>query len=185
MSRIGKKEITVPSGVEIKIEDTAQGQLVTVKGSKGTLQRVFRPEVKITVEGTLVKVSRNGESRIARSLHGLSRTLLSNMIIGVTEGFRKELDIVGVGYRAILKGTNLDFQIGKSHPVVVAPPAGIQFAVEENNTRIIISGVDKEMVGQVAANIRSIREPEPYKGKGIKYRNEYIRRKAGKSAGAK
>ncbi len=185
MSRIGKKEIKLPANVEITIQDSAEGQAIGVKGPKGELNRVIRPEVNVTKEGDTLLVKTVNDDRKSRSLHGLYRTLLSNMVLGVSEGFKKELDIVGVGYRAILKGSNLDFQIGKSHPVIVEPPNGIQFTVEENNTRIIISGYDKELVGQVAANIRSIREPEPYKGKGIKYRTERIRRKAGKSGAAK
>lgn len=184
MSRIGKKEITIPAGVEIKIEATEEGQKVSVKGPKGELSRVIRPELEITQEGDLIKVTRKGEDRKSRALHGLSRTLINNMVLGVTTGFKKELDIVGVGYRAMLKGTDLDFQVGKSHPVIVKPPQGITFTVEENNTRIIIEGSDKELVGQIAANIIAIRPPEPYKGKGIRVKGQYIKRKAGKS-GAK
>lgn len=159
MSRIGKKEINIPAGVEIKIEDTAFGQKVFVKGPKAELSKVFRPELKIEILDSCIKITRNSENRLARSLHGLTRTLISNMVVGVTQGYTKELDIVGVGYRAILKGSDLDFQIGKSHPVVVKPPSGIKFTVEENNTRIIVSGSDKELVGQVAANIIAIRPP--------------------------
>ena len=188
MSRIGKKEIQIPAGVEVKIE-AAQGEegigtKVTVKGPKGELSRVIRSELKVEQEGDLIKVIRLGEDRKSRALHGLSRTLINNMVIGVTTGFKKELDIVGVGYRAMLKGTDLDFQVGKSHPVVVKPPEGIKFTVEENNTRIVIEGYDKEAVGQVAANIIAIRPPEPYKGKGIRLKGQHIKRKAGKS-GAK
>ncbi len=182
MSRIGKKEINIPDKVEITISDAATGQTVKVKGPLGELIRQFRPEVKIQqVEKTIV-VNRVNENKASRSLHGLSRTLLSNMIEGVTKGFKKELEIHGVGYRAKLAGANLDFQIGKSHPVVVVPPAGIKFEVQDQ-TNLIISGFDKELVGQVAANIISIRPPEPYKGKGIRHKGQKIRRKAGKSGG--
>jgi large subunit ribosomal protein L6 len=183
MSRIGKKEITVPSGVEIKIDKTSNGTMITIKGPKGELNREVRSEVKIEQEGTILKVTRNLETRMARSLHGLYRTLINNMIVGVTTGFKKELDIVGVGYRAALKGSNLDFQIGKSHPVIVEPPKGIQFTLEENNTRVVVSGFDKELVGQIAANIIALKPPEPYKGKGIRIKGQQIRRKAGKSGG--
>lgn len=181
MSRIGKKEITIPSGVEIKIESTDLGQKISVKSSKGQLVRVVRPELELVQEDGMLKVLRKSEDRKARALHGLTRTLISNMIEGLTTGFKKELDIVGVGYRAILKGTDLDFQVGKSHPVVVKPPQGIVFTVQENNTRIIIEGYDKELIGQIAANIIAIRPPEPYKGKGIRVKGQHIRRKAGKS----
>jgi large subunit ribosomal protein L6 len=181
MSRIGKKEISIPSGVEIKIEATDLGQKISVKSSKGQLVRVVRPELELVLEGSTLKVLRKSEDRKARALHGLTRTLISNMVEGLTTGFKKELDIVGVGYRAILKGTDLDFQVGKSHPVVVKPPQGIVFTVQENNTRIIIEGYDKELIGQIAANIIAIRPPEPYKGKGIRVKGQHIRRKAGKS----
>lgn len=181
MSRIGKLEINIPDGVEVKTEETSSGQKVTVKGPKGELSRVFRPEIKITQEEKVLKLVKVNESKLARSLYGLSRTLLNNMVLGVSQGFSKELDIVGVGYRAMLKGQDIDLQVGKSHPVLIKAPEGIKFEIAENNTRIIISGSDKYLVGQVAANIRSERPPEPYKGKGIKYSDEHIRRKAGKS----
>lgn len=181
MSRIGKKEITIPSGVEISIQNTDAGQFVKVKGPKGELSRQFRPEIIISQEENQVKVARKDESRMARSLHGLSRTLLSNMVQGVSQGFTKELEIVGVGYRAALKGTSLDFQLGKSHPVVIEPPSGIEFKVEAN-TKVTVSGPDKELVGQIAANIIALRPPEPYKGKGIRVAGQRIKRKAGKSA---
>jgi large subunit ribosomal protein L6 len=185
MSRIGKKEINIPQGVEVKIDATALGQRISVKGPKGQhLERVIRPEINAELDGAVLKVSRRSESRQARALHGLTRTLIANMVYGVTQGFKKELDIVGVGYRALLKGKNLDFQIGKSHPVIIEPPQGIEFNVEENNTRIIVNGYDKELVGQIAANIIAIRPPEPYKGKGIRHRGQRVKRKAGKS-GAK
>jgi large subunit ribosomal protein L6 len=181
MSRIGKKEITIPNGVEVTIENKDDAQCVKVKGPKGELRRQFRPEVIISQEGQELKVTRREESRIARSLHGLSRTLLNNMVLGVSQGFTKELEIVGVGYRAALKGTSLDFQLGKSHPVVVEPPSGIEFKVEAN-TKVTVSGPDKELVGQVAANIIALRPPEPYKGKGIRIAGQRIKRKAGKSS---
>lgn len=186
MSRIGKLEINIPDGVEVTIEelssDIGARQKVTVKGKNGELVRTFRPEVTVTKEDKVLKVSIKGESKQEKSLYGLSRTLLNNMVIGVSQGYSKKLDIVGVGYRAALKGTNLDFQLGKSHPEVIEPPTGISFTLEENNTRVVVSGPDKELVGQVSAQIRSLRAPEPYKGKGIKYSDERIRRKAGKSA---
>ncbi len=182
MSRIGKKEINIPNGAEVKIDKTPDGStVITVKGPKGQLTRQIRSEIGVAVEGNLIKVTRNTETRLARSLHGLYRTLINNMITGVTEGFKKELDIVGVGYRAALKGALLDFQIGKSHPVIVEPPKGIEFALAENNTRVIVTGYDKELVGQIAANIIALRPPEPYKGKGIRVKGQQIKRKAGKS----
>lgn len=184
MSRIGKLEIEIPEKVEVKVEDTALGQKVTVKGPLGELTRVFRPEINIAVEGNIVKLTKTVENRKAGALYGLSRTLVNNMVIGVSQGFKKELDIVGVGYRAALKGANLDFQLGKSHPVIIEPPAGIKFELGDTNTRVIVSGYDKEVVGQVCANIIKLRPPEPYKGKGIRYVGQQIRRKAGKS-GAK
>lgn len=185
MSRIGKREIKIPSGTEVKVEETSVGNKITVKGPKGQLERVLRPEIKAELSGSILKIVCHNRNRTANSLHGLYRTLINNMIVGVNEGFKKELDIVGVGYRAILKGTNLDFQIGRSHPVVVEPPSGIKFTVEENNTRIIVQGHDKELVGQIAANIIALRPPEPYKGKGIRIRGQKIKRKAGKSGTAK
>ncbi|MDD9899160.1 MAG: 50S ribosomal protein L6 [Candidatus Melainabacteria bacterium] len=181
MSRIGKKEITIPNGVEVTVENQDGGQIVKVKGPKGELSRQFRPEIIITQEENEVKVARQDDTRMARSLHGLSRTLLNNMILGVSQGFKKELEIVGVGYRAALKGANLDFQLGKSHPVVIEPPSGIEFKVEAN-TKVTVSGPDKELVGQIAANIIALRPPEPYKGKGIRIAGQRIKRKAGKSA---
>jgi len=181
MSRIGKKEISIPAGVEIKIEALDLGQKVSVKGPKGELSRVIRPEIEVVQEGETLLVKRRNEERKTRALHGLSRTLINNRVIGVTTGFKQELSIVGVGYRALLKGTDLDFQVGKSHPVIVKPPEGVKFTVEENNTLIVIEGFDKELVGQIAANIIAIRPPEPYKGKGIRIKGQHIRRKAGKS----
>ena len=184
MSRIGKKEINIPAGVEVTVTDTAEGQNVKIKGAKAEMNRVIRPEIDVKVENNQILVTRKSESRKARSLHGLSRTLISNMVIGVTEGFKKELEIIGVGYRAALKGVDLDFQLGKSHPVIVKPPQGIEFLVTEN-TKLTVSGYDKELVGQVAANIIALRPPEPYKGKGIRVKGQRIKRKAGKSGTSK
>jgi large subunit ribosomal protein L6 len=176
MSRIGKSPIQVPDKVEI----TINGSTVTVKGPKGTLSRTFRPEVSFTQDGNVLTVNRRDESRQARSLHGLSRTLLNNMVQGVSTGFSRNLEIVGVGYRAQVQGTKLVLALGYSHPVEIEAPHGIEFKVEAN-TKLAVSGPDKELVGQIAALIRSKRPPEPYKGKGVKYAGEKIRRKAGKA----
>ncbi len=184
MSRIGKKEINIPEGVVVTIQDTEHGQLIKVKGPKGELSRVVRNEIAVSQEGNVISVKRKAENRQSRALHGLTRTLISNMVLGVKDGFKKELEIVGVGYRATLKGANLDFQIGKSHPVIVEPPSGISFLVTEN-TKLTVSGPDKQLVGQVAANIIALRPPEPYKGKGIRVKGQRIKRKAGKSGTAK
>ena len=184
MSRIGKKEISIPEGVVVTIQDTDKGQAITAKGPNGELSRVIRSEINVSQEGNTLLVKRKSETRQSRALHGLTRTLISNMVVGVKDGFKKELEIVGVGYRATLKGANLDFQIGKSHPVIVEPPAGITFAVADN-TKLTVSGADKQLVGQIAANIISIRKPEPYKGKGIRVKGQRIKRKAGKSGTAK
>ena len=179
MSRIGKKPIAIPAGVEVKVD----GNVVTVKGGNVTLEQSFRPEIKIEVENGEIIVSRPDDTKEMRSLHGLTRTLVSNMVTGVHTGFSKELEINGVGYRAQKQGKNLNLSLGFSHPVVVEPPQGIEFDVPSANA-ITVKGIDKEVVGQIAAEIRSFREPEPYKGKGIKYAGEHIRRKEGK-AGAK
>lgn len=176
MSRIGKAPISIPSGVDI----TITGQHVTVKGPKGTLSRVIPGEIIVRQEDATLFVERPNDERQNRSLHGLCRTLVSNMVIGVTDGFSKELEIVGVGYRAEAQGANLRLALGFSHPVNVPAPDGITFEIPVQ-TRIIIKGIDKELVGQVAANIRSIRKPEPYKGKGVRYAGERILRKAGKT----
>ena len=176
MSRIGKAPITVPSGVDV----TISGRTVTVKGPKGSLSRDIPGEIVVRKEESTILVERPNDERIIRSLHGLSRTLVNNMVIGVTDGFTKELEIVGVGYRAEAQGANLRLALGFSHPVVVPAPDGISFEIPVQ-TRVIVKGIDKELVGQVAANIRSIRKPEPYKGKGVRYLNERILRKAGKT----
>ncbi|MBQ6453500.1 MAG: 50S ribosomal protein L6 [Coriobacteriales bacterium] len=179
MSRIGKHPIPVPAGVEVKIEE---GNKVTVKGPKGELSQSFSSRVNIEQEDGHITVSRDSDDREARSLHGLTRTLINNMVVGVHTGFAKKLEIVGVGYRAALKGKNLEMQLGYSHPVVVEPKEGISFEVP-NQTTIIVHGIDKQQVGQVAADIRAWRAPEPYKGKGIRYSGENVRRKLGKAAG--
>ena len=176
MSRIGKAPIAIPSGVDV----TISGQHVTVKGPKGTLSRVIPGEIVVRKEDDTLLVERPNDERQNRSLHGLSRTLVSNMVIGVTDGFTKELEIVGVGYRAEAQGTNLRLALGFSHPVNVPAPDGITFEIPVQ-TRVIVKGIDKELVGQVAADIRSIRKPEPYKGKGVRYLGEHIVRKAGKT----
>jgi large subunit ribosomal protein L6 len=168
--------IELPSGVEVKID----GSSVTVKGSKGELSRTFSERVDFNNEDGVVTLGRDGDSPQAKALHGLSRALLFNMVQGVSEGFSKELEIQGVGYRAALKGSDIELQVGFSHSVSVPAPKGITFDVPEP-TKIIVSGIDKEMVGQVAADIRKVRPPEPYKGKGIRYLGEHVRRKAGKA----
>lgn len=177
MSRIGKQPIPVPAGVEVTID----GSTVTVKGPKGTLTQSFDPAMQITLEDSIITVTRPNDERRNRSLHGLTRTLIANMVTGVSEGFRKDLEIVGVGYRAVLKGSDLDLSLGLSHPMVVTAEEGITFEVPAPN-RISVSGIDKQRVGQVAAEIRKIRPPEPYKGKGIRYAGEHVRRKVGKAA---
>ena len=180
MSRIGRAPIDIPSGVTVTV---GADNLVKVKGPKGELSRVIHPDMKITVEGAVVTVARPSDDKQHRSLHGLSRSLIHNMVVGVSEGFTKTLEISGVGYRAAKQGKNLNLSLGFSHPVVVEPPEGITFECP-SATVITVSGISKEAVGQVAAEIRAHREPEPYKGKGIKYAGEHIRRKEGK-AGAK
>ena len=177
MSRIGKMPIAIPSGVDV----TVDGHTVTVKGGKGELTRTFQDIISIKVEDGNVIVERPDDSREAKSLHGLTRTLINNMIVGVSEGYSKKLELVGVGYRAALKGTDLEMQLGYSHPVIVPAPENISFEVP-SQTEIIVKGISKEQVGQVAANIRAWRKPEPYKGKGIRYEGEYVRRKLGKAA---
>jgi large subunit ribosomal protein L6 len=178
MSRIGKAPITVPSGVEV----TLAGRHVTVKGPQGTLERDLPGEIVVRQDETTLLVERPNDERQNRALHGLTRSLVNNMVVGVTAGFTKELEIVGVGYRAAAQGTNrLELALGFSHPVFVDAPDGISFETPQP-TRIVIKGIDKELVGQVAANIRKIRKPEPYKGKGVRYAGEVVQRKAGKAA---
>ena len=177
MSRIGKAPIDVPSGVDIQIS----GSTLTVKGPKGELTRVLVEQVSVRQEGETLLVERKDDERESRAMHGLMRSLVANMVIGVTDGFRKELDIVGVGYRAAAKGTDgLELALGFSHPVLVSAPQGISFVVPVP-TRIEVHGIDKQLVGQVAADIRAWRKPEPYKGKGVRYVGEHVRRKAGKA----
>ncbi len=177
MSRIGRVPIKILPGVEVKIEDA----LVTVKGPKGQLQQQVDPGLQIEREGDQLIVKRPNDERKWRSLHGLTRTLINNMVVGVSQGFSKTLVIEGVGYRAEMKGKGIQLALGYSHPIYFVPPEGIEIKVE-SPTRIVVSGIDKVLVGQVAAKIRSFRPPEPYKGKGIRYEGEYIRRKAGKTA---
>jgi large subunit ribosomal protein L6 len=176
MSRIGKMPIPLPAGVTVAID----GQHIAVKGPKGELALTVSEPIKITIEDDNVIVTRPDDEAKSKSLHGLTRTLIANNVHGVSTGFTKNLEIVGTGYRAALKGTTLELALGFSHPVVVEPPQGITLAVE-GNTKIIVSGVDKQAVGEVAANIRKLRKPEPYKGKGVRYEGEKVRRKAGKS----
>ncbi|MEV0682061.1 50S ribosomal protein L6 [Actinosynnema sp. NPDC050436] len=177
MSRIGKLPITVPSGVDVNIA----GQDVSVKGPKGTLSlTVAEPIIIEKVEDGTLEVKRPNDERRSRSLHGLSRTLVQNMVIGVTQGYEKKMEIHGVGYRVALKGSDLEFALGYSHPVKVEAPEGITFAVE-TPTRFSVAGIDKQLVGEVAANIRKLRKPDPYKGKGVRYAGEKIRRKVGKT----
>jgi large subunit ribosomal protein L6 len=177
VSRIGKQPIPVPSGVEVSID----GNTVTVKGPKGTLTQTFVPVIEITLEDGTIYVRRPNDERRSRSLHGLTRTLVANMVTGVSEGFEKKLEIVGVGYRAQLKGEDLALALGLRHPLVVKAGEGIPVQVPAPN-RISVKGIDKQRVGQVAAEIRKIRPPEPYKGKGIRYADEHVRRKVGKAA---
>jgi large subunit ribosomal protein L6 len=176
MSRIGKRPINIPGKVSVTID----GQHVAVKGPKGELARVLPEQVAVEQEGETIRVLRRDESRAARQRHGLSRTLVANMIEGVSQGFQKRLSIEGVGYRAQVQGRNLILNVGYSKPVEIVPPEGIQLAVE-NNTNVIVSGINKEIVGNTAARIRAVRPPEPYKGKGIRYAGETVRRKAGKT----
>lgn len=176
MSRVGNSPIDIPSGVEVKIE----GSRVSVKGPKGSLERDLPDLVDVNREGDVILVTRPNDQPRYRAMHGLVRSLVNNMVVGVTDGFQKELDIIGVGYRAQMKGKDLEIQVGYSHPVVVDCPQGIEFEVPQP-TRIVVRGTDKQQVGQVAADIRKIRKPEPYKGKGIRYVDEHVRRKAGKT----
>lgn len=176
MSRIGMNPISLPAGVEMSVS----GNDITVKGPKGTLERTINGRISVSVDDGVATLSRSDEERETKALHGLYRALINNMVIGVSEGYMKELQAVGVGYRANLQGRKLELQVGFSHPVHMDAPDGIDFEVPEP-TKIIVTGIDKELVGQVAANIRRVRPPEPYKGKGIRYVDEYVRRKAGKA----
>jgi large subunit ribosomal protein L6 len=177
MSRIGQAPIPIPEGVEVSV----LGYQVTVKGPKATLELMHHPDITVRVDEGNVLVTRRSDDREHRALHGLTRSLVANMVHGVTQGFSKVLEIQGVGYRAAAKGKNIELSVGYSHPVPVEAPEGITFTVE-SPTRIVVSGADKQAVGQVAADIRAHRPPDPYKGKGIRYEGEYVRRKAGKAA---
>ncbi len=176
MSRIGRLPIQVPSGVEVAID----GRAVTVTGPKGTLSHVVAAPITVAQQDGVVTVTRPDDEGVNRALHGLSRSLIANMVGGVTEGYRKTLEIVGVGYRVQARGSNLEFSLGYSHPITVEPPDGIKFAVQ-TPTRFTVEGIDKQQVGEVAANIRKLRKPDPYKGKGVRYQGEQIRRKVGKA----
>jgi large subunit ribosomal protein L6 len=176
MSRIGRLPIPVPSGVDVAID----GQAVSVKGPKGALSLTVAEPIAVAREDSVIKVTRPNDEGKVRALHGLSRTLIANMVTGVTEGYSKTLEIVGVGYRVQAKGKNLEFSLGFSHPVVVEPPEGITFRVEAP-TRFVVEGIDKQLVGEIAARIRKLRKPDPYKAKGVRYQGEVIRRKVGKA----
>lgn len=180
MSRIGRQPIPVPPGVEVRVE----GNLVTVKGPKGQLTRQFSPEMRIGLQDNVVRVERPSDTKQHRALHGLTRALLANMVEGVTKGFQRSLELTGVGYRAAKQGNKLVLTVGYSHPVEIDPGEGLEIEVPAPN-RVVVKGIDKEKVGALAANIRKVREPEPYKGKGIKYEGERIRRKVGKAGGGK
>lgn len=176
MSRVGNRPIPLPKGVDVRIEGTH----VTVRGPLGMLERDLVPDIQVQQDGDTLVVKRPSNSKRHKSLHGLTRTLVANMVVGVSEGYRKDLEIHGVGYRAQLTGSDLVFQVGHSHPVTMSPPPGITFT-SEGPQRVSVQGIDKELVGEVAARIRAIRKPEPYLGKGIRYAGEQIRRKAGKA----
>jgi len=176
MSRIGRLPIDIPGGVTVSID----GQVVTTKGPKGELVLTVKAPIVAVIEENQVVVTRPDEERLSRSLHGLTRTLIANQIVGVTQGYSKGLEIVGTGYRVAAKGDSLEFALGFSHSITVDPPQGISFTVEGNN-KLVVLGIDKQAVGEVAANIRKLRKPEPYKGKGVRYAGEIVRRKAGKS----
>lgn len=177
MSRIGMMPIVLPDGVKVKIE----GNTVAVSGKNGKLEQTFRPEMIISEDGGVLTVERPNNSNKARAFHGLTRALLNNMVVGVTEGYERRLEVEGVGYRAELQGKNLVLSVGYSHPVVMEPPENVSFTAENRGKLIIVNGIDKQVVGEICAQIRKVRPPEPYKGKGIRYQGEYIRRKAGKA----
>lgn len=176
MSRIGRLPVSIPAGVDVSVN----GSEISIKGPKGQLNHSIPEPIEVAVEGNELHVTRPNDERKSRSLHGLTRTLLQNMVIGVTQGFEKKLEIVGTGYRVVAKGKDIEFALGFSHPVPVAAPEGIEFKVE-GPTKLTVSGIDKQLVGEVAANIRKIRKPEPYKGKGVRYAGEQVRRKVGKA----
>jgi large subunit ribosomal protein L6 len=178
MSRIGRQPIEIPSGVDVIVGDD---DVVTVKGPRGALVQRVHPDMQLVRDEGVLRVERPSDEAVHRSLHGLTRTLIANMVEGVTKGYEKRLSIVGVGYRVAMKGSDLEIQVGYSHPVLVQAPAGVEFEAP-TATSIVVRGNDKQQVGEVAANIRKIRKPEPYKGKGIRYENEYVRKKAGKAA---
>ena len=177
MSRIGRMPVPIPKGVQVDIKNSQ----VTVKGPKGELGRSFNQDMMISIQDGQVVVTRPTDNRQHRALHGLTRSLLANMVTGVTEGYRKDLEVRGVGYRAEMRGDNLVLHVGFSHPVEIAPPSGITFDLESRGKNIIVEGIDKELVGEMAARVRRVRPPEPYKGKGIRYVDEYVRQKAGKA----
>lgn len=177
MSRIGRLPVEVPTGVDVKIT----GSHVKIKGPKGEMEFTFSPNIELSFKDGEIIVTRPSDDREMRSLHGTTRSLIQNMVIGVTDGFQKELQLVGVGYRASMQGNSLILNVGYSHSVEVEPPLGVSFEVGERAQQVFISGIDKQKVGQIAADIRKVRPPEPYKGKGIRYKDEYIRRKAGKA----
>jgi large subunit ribosomal protein L6 len=176
MSRIGRLPITVPGGVDVRID----GRIVTVKGPKGCLTHTVAAPIEVSRDGETLVVTRPDDERLSRSLHGLTRTLIANMVTGVTQGYEKKLEIVGTGYRVVAKGSGMEFALGYSHPISVSPPEGVTFTVE-GPTRFAVSGIDKQQVGEIAANLRKLRKPDPYKGKGVRYAGEEIRRKVGKA----
>jgi large subunit ribosomal protein L6 len=176
MSRIGRMPVLVPAGVDVAID----GRHITVTGPKGSLSRDLHPEMGVSRDGDAIVVTRPSETKTHRQLHGLTRTLVNNMVVGVTEGYRKGLEITGVGYRAVLVGQKLQLSVGYSHQIEIDPPAGIAFELE-NPTKLAVVGIDKELVGEIASRVRATRKPEPYKGKGVRYAGEQIRRKAGKA----
>lgn len=179
MSRIGKKPINIPNGVTVTVNDKND---VTVKGPKGELHNSFNQKLSILVEDNIINIERPNDNKESRMIHGTTRALINNMVVGVNEGYKKELEIIGVGYRAQLKGNTLVLSAGYSHPVEMVVPDGIEVEVPKN-TQLVVKGIDKQLVGEFSANIRSVRAPEPYKGKGIRYKGEYVRRKEGKTAG--